>query len=155
MARRGSEPDDRSVQVIAPARPRIPTLGPVVLGAFVGLVLLGGGLLLAYLTLGTSFLRQFTPAGRASEAQLVAGAIAWSFALTAPALFAIVGLVRLIGVVDLVASSRPRRGTALGLARSLPDDYVVASRVRLSDGRTIPELGVQRRNGLVQLPFPV
>jgi hypothetical protein len=132
--------DHRTVQVIAPARPRGSMFAPVVLGTIVGLVLLGGGILLAYLTLGTSFLRQFTPAGRASEAQLVAGAIAWAFALTAPALFGVVGLVRLIGVVELVSSSRPRRGTAVDLARSLPDEYVVASRLRLPDGRSVPEV---------------
>ncbi|HEU4672017.1 MAG TPA: hypothetical protein VFS32_03895 [Candidatus Limnocylindrales bacterium] len=128
------------MQVIAPSRSRNTPATAVVLGTLVGVVLLGGGGVLAYLTLGTSFLRQFTPVGRASEAQLVAGAIAWSFALTAPALFGVVGLVRLMGVADLVLSSRSRRGTAASKATSLPDDFVVADRVRLPDGRTVPEL---------------
>ncbi len=128
------------MQVIASSRSHKPPASALVLGILVGVVLVGGGGLLAYLTLGTSFLRQFTPAGRANEAQLVAGAIAWSFALTAPALFGVVGLVRLMNVADLVLSSRARPGTVASRANALPDDYVVADRVRLPDGRIVPEL---------------
>ncbi|HEY3523129.1 MAG TPA: hypothetical protein VGK63_05460 [Candidatus Limnocylindrales bacterium] len=128
------------MQVIASSRSQTPPLTTLALGTLVGLILLGGGGLLAYLTLGTSFLRQFTPGGRTNEAQLVAGAIAWSFALTAPALFGVVGLMRLIGVVDLVTSSRRRRGTAVTRASALPDEFVAADRVRLPDGRAVPEL---------------
>jgi hypothetical protein len=130
------------VQVIASSRaPRPAALLPSVLGgSVVGVFLLGGGLVLAYLTLGTSFLGQFTPMGHATTTQLVTGAIAWSFALTAPALFTIVGLVRLLGVVELVGSTRPRKSRTSRLAASLSDDYVVASRVTLPDGRVVPEL---------------
>jgi hypothetical protein len=101
---------------------------------------LGGGLVLAYLTLGTSFLGQFVPIGHATTTQMVTGAIAWSFALTAPALFAIVGLVRLLGVLELVGTTRPKKGRTSRLAASLSDDYVVATRVTLPDGRMVPEL---------------
>lgn len=130
------------MQVIASSRAPRPTalLSTVLAGSMVGFVLLGGGLLLAYLTLGTSFLGQFTPVGRASSTQLVTGAIAWSFALTAPALFAIVGLVRIIGVVELVSAVRPKSARASRLAKALSDEYVVASRVPLPDGRSVPEL---------------
>jgi hypothetical protein len=130
------------MQVIVSCRtPRTGALVPaIVAGTAVGLVLLGGGIVLAYLTLGTSFLGQFTPVGRASTTQLLAGAIAWSFALTAPAMFGIVGLVRLLGVADLVAATRPRAGTASRLSGSLTDEYVVATRVRLDDGRYVPTL---------------
>ncbi len=131
------------MQVIAPATPgprRL--LGPIVLGGTVGSVLLGGAILLAYLTLGTSFLSQFTPVGRATTTQLVAGAIAWSFALTAPALFGIVGVVRLAGVIELLSALRPRPTRTSRLAGTLSDDYVVASRVPLPDGRVVPELVV-------------
>lgn len=130
------------MQVILSARApsRRALLAPVVLGLFVGVVLLVGGCLLAFLTLGTSFLHQFTPVGRATTTQLVAGAIAWSFALTAPALFGVVGLARLIGVAELVRASRPKAGLAARLARALPDELVVAARVRLPDGRIVPEL---------------
>jgi hypothetical protein len=130
------------VQVIASSRvPRAAAVLPSVLGgSVVGLVLLLGGLLLAYLTLGTSFLGQFTPAGRVGTTQIVTGAIAWSFALTAPALFSIVGLVRLLGVLELVAATRPKRTRTSRLASTLSDEYVVASRVPLPEGRIIPEL---------------
>jgi hypothetical protein len=127
--------------IVSNRAPRASTVLPsVLLGTLVGLVLLGGGLVLAYLTLGTSFLTQFTPAGRATSTQLIAGAIAWSFALTAPALFAIVGLVRLLGVLELVGTTRPKKGRTSRLAASLSDDYVVATRVTLPDGRMVPEL---------------
>jgi hypothetical protein len=131
-----------TMQVIAPSRaPRQANLVPsILLGSIVGLVLLGGAVLLAYLTLGTSFLRGFAPAGRATDSQLIAGAIAWAFALTAPALFGIVGLVRLLGVVELANGVRPRASRTSRLAGALSDDYVVAVHVPLPDGRVIPEL---------------
>jgi hypothetical protein len=130
------------MQVIASSRaPRPSRLLPaLVMGAAVGFVLLGGGILLAYLTLGTSFLGQFTPSGRANTTQLVTGAVAWSFALTAPALFAIVGLMRLVGVVELASAVRPKRGPTSSLATTLSDEYVVAQRVPLPDGRSVPAL---------------
>ncbi len=130
------------MQVIASSRTPRPTalLPSVLAGSTVGVILLGGGALLAYLTLGTSFLGQFTPAGRTTTTQLVTGAIAWSFALTAPALFAIVGLMRLIGVVELLGVVRPKQGGASRLARVLSDEYVVATRIPLPDGRLVPEL---------------
>ncbi|HKG56639.1 MAG TPA: hypothetical protein VKA85_05295, partial [Candidatus Limnocylindrales bacterium] len=68
------------------------------------------------------------------------GMVAWAFALIAPATFIIVGLARIVTVVDSVASSRPRSTPASRLARVLGDEYVVASRVRLPDGRMIPDL---------------
>jgi hypothetical protein len=130
------------MQVIAPSRAPRPAnlVSSLVLGSIVGVVLLGGGVLLAYLTLGTSFLHGFTPTGRATDSQLIAGAIAWSFALTAPALFAIVGLVRLLGVVELANGLRARPSRTSRLAGALSDEYVVAVRVPLPDGRIVPEI---------------
>jgi hypothetical protein len=144
LAPRRRANDDRAVQVILSSQgpDRRALVAPILLGAVVGLVLLVGGCLLAYLTLGTTFLHQFMPIGRATTSQLIAGAIAWSFALTAPALFGIVGLVRLIGVLELIGAARPRTGRTAQLARALPDDLVLATRVRLPDGRLVPELVV-------------
>ena len=130
------------MQVIASSRAVRPTqiLPAITAGLVVGFVLLLGGILLGYLTLGTTFLERFTPIGRPTTTEMVAGAIAWSFALTAPALFVIVGFVRLLGVAELVAALRPAAPPTARLAATLSDDHAVALRVRLPDGRTVPEL---------------
>jgi hypothetical protein len=130
------------MQVLAPSRRIRPArlIPPIVTGLVVGGVLLAGGFVLGYLTLGTSFLQRFTPVGRVSEAQMAAGAIAWSVGLTAPALFVIVGAVRLFGVAELVGALRPKQPPLARLASTLTDEYVVATKVRLPDGRRIPQL---------------
>lgn len=130
------------MQVIASSRAIRPVqLVPAITTSLVvGFALLLGGILLGYMTLGTTFLERFTPVGRPTTGEMVAGAIAWSFALTAPALFIIVGLIRLLGVAELLAALRPAMPPAARLAGALTDDHSVALRVRLPDGRTVPEL---------------
>lgn len=119
---------------------RGPAHRSIVAGTLVGAVLLVGGLAIGWLTLATPFISHFTPAGRPGTSQLLVGMLAWTFALIAPATFIIVGLARIVTVVDSVSSSRPRATPASRLARVLGDEYVVASRVRLPDGRTVPDL---------------
>jgi hypothetical protein len=130
------------MQVLAPSRSIRPArlLPSIATGFVVGSVLLAGGIVLGYLTFGTSFLQRFTPVGRPTEVQMLAGAIAWSFGLTAPALFVIVGMVRLMGVAELLSALRPRPSRLARMAGSLTDDYTCAIRVRLSDGRVIPQM---------------
>ena len=131
---------DGLMQVISPVRTRGSRARlSIVAGFVVGGILLGGAVVLGFLTLGTSFLGRFTPSGRAEPIQIATGVIAWTFALTAPALFGLVGIVRLATVLDDV-TSRPRLGPAMRLTATLDDDFVVASRPRLPDGRTVPEL---------------
>ena len=109
-------------------------------GLFVGGALIAGGLALGYLMLGTSFLASFTPSGRPEPAQAAAGAIAWAVALIAPAAVLVVGAARLATVIDAFLSSRPRPTPASRLVAELGAGHVVAARVRLPDGRVIPEL---------------
>jgi hypothetical protein len=52
----------------------------------------------------------------------------------------VVGGARLASVVDAIVSSRPRPTPAARLAGQLGDEYSVGSRVRMPDGRVIPEL---------------
>jgi hypothetical protein len=118
---------------------RVPR-GSIILGTLVGAVLLVGGLSVAWLTFGTSFMSRFTPTGHLGPTQFVTGMLAWSFALIAPAAFTITGLARLVVVFDSVASSKPKPTPVPLLAKRLGDDYVVASRLRLPDGRVIPDL---------------
>ena len=109
-------------------------------GLVAGTVLIAGGLGLGYLMLGTPFLSAFTPTGRPDPGQAALGALAWAVALIAPAAVLVVGAARMATVVDTFLSSRPRRTPASRLAEELGADHVVAARVRLPDGRVIPEL---------------
>lgn len=112
----------------------------VVVATVAGGTLVAGGLGLGWLMLGTSFLSTFTPAGRHEPSEAVIGMAAWALALFAPAAFLVVGAARLAAVADAIVSARPRRTPASRLARQLGDEYVVATRVRLPDGRVVPEL---------------
>ena len=83
------------------------------------------------------------PTGRPTTYELVAGALAWTFALTAPAGFGLVGVARLVTAYDRWRARRPRVTPAVRLRRAIGDDHVVATGVRLPDGsRVLPELVV-------------
>jgi len=128
------------MQVISPPAPSRVSRGSIVLGTLVGAVLLVGGLAIGWLAFGTPFMSHFTPAGRPGPTQFVTGMLAWSFGLIAPAAFTIAGLARIVIVLDSVASARPKPTPVSRLARDLGEEYAVASRLRLPDGRVIPEL---------------
>jgi hypothetical protein len=113
----------------------------IVSGTVLGLLFVAGGLFLGYATFGTEFLTRFTSA-RPSAEQMVAGALAWTFALIAPAVFLIVGLAKLAETFELVSLRRRPLKPASAVVKSLPEDYVVGTRVRLPDGRVVPELVV-------------
>ena len=80
------------------------------------------------------------PAGRPSTYELVAGALAWTFALTAPAGFGLVGLARIVTAFEKWRARRPRITPTVRLRRAIGDDHVVATAVRVPDGRPVPEL---------------
>jgi hypothetical protein len=112
----------------------------LVAGLVAGAVLIAGGLALGFLMLGTPFLAAFTPTGRPEPGQVAIGALAWAVALIAPATVLVVGAARLATVIDTFLSSRPRPTPASRLGEALGADHHVAARVRLPDGRVIPEL---------------
>jgi hypothetical protein len=115
---------------------------PTVARAFaVGGFLLVGASILAYLLFTSEFLGRFTPSGRATASQLMTGALAWTFALTAPAGFGLVGLMRVGSAMERVAARRRRPTPVLRIAHAVADDHAVATQVRLPDGaRVLPEL---------------
>jgi hypothetical protein len=113
-----------------------------VMNAFiVGTFLVAASAAVLYLVFGQNLMDRFMPTGRLSTYELVVGALAWTFALTAPAGFGLVGLARLATAVDRARARRPRVTPAVRLRRAIGDDHVVATGVRLPDGsRVLPEL---------------
>src|SRR5258705_10614121 len=84
-----------AMEMIYPAATTKPARGPIVAGTLVGLVLLVGGLGLAWLAIATPLVRGLTPNTiRPAPEQMAVGAIIWGFSLVAPPSFAIVGLFR-------------------------------------------------------------
>ena len=133
------------MQVIASSRSRAgqPSRVGVALPLIVGTTLVAVSIALLYLVFGQNFVDRFMPTGRPTTYELVAGALAWTFALTAPAGFGLVGVARLVTAYDRWRARRPRVTPAVRLRRAIGDDHVVATGVRLPDGsRVLPELVV-------------
>lgn len=133
------------MQVIASSRARTgqPSRVGVATALVIGTVLVATSLGLLYLVFGENFIDRFMPTGRPTTYELVAGALAWTFALTAPAGFGLVGVARLATAYDRWRARRPRVTPAVKLRRAIGDDHVVATGVRLPDGsRVLPELVV-------------
>ncbi len=107
----------------------------------IGTACVAGAAAIAYLVFGLGFLERFLPTGQASTFQLVGGALAWTFALTAPAGFGLVGITRLATAIERARARRPRITPAVRLARAIGDDHVVATNL-LIDARVIPEIVV-------------
>jgi hypothetical protein len=130
------------MQLLASRQAARPPLAPVIIGGTVGIVLLTGGIFLAWLALATPVVGSLTPtAVRPGLVQLASGGIVWGIALVAPPAFAIVGALRLARVIRAL-SARPTRRAVAQLAGELGDDYVVAQDARLPDGRVIRNLVV-------------
>ncbi len=118
-----------------------PTRRNVLTAVGMGLALVASAALLVYLVFIGNFLDRFMPAGRPTTYELVAGALAWTFALTAPAGFGLVGLARLVTGFEKWRARRPRITPTIRLRRAIGDDHVVATAVRVPDGsRAVPEL---------------
>ena len=135
----------RFMQVLASDRAKAgrPTRLGVANALIVGTILVAASVGLLYLVFGENFVDRFMPTGRPSTYELVAGALAWTFALTAPAGFGLVGVARLVTAYDRLRARRPRVTPAVRLRRTIGDDHVVATGVRLPDGsRVLPELVV-------------
>src|SRR5262245_46486205 len=108
-----------------PHAPVIPTK-MILFSALSRLGFIASGLLLAYFSSGTEFQTRFTVA-RPNATQLVAGALAWTFALIAPPVFLIVGLAKVVETFELVSLRRRPPRPAAAVVRNLPEDHVVAS----------------------------
>ena len=131
------------MQVIASSRAASgrPSRAQVVSAFSVGAILVGASLTVLYLVFAAGFLNQFTPAGRPTTYQVVSGALAWAFALVAPAAGGLLGITRLATAFERYRARRPRVTPAVRLARAIGDDHIVATGVTLAEGsRDIPEL---------------
>ena len=130
------------MQVIISERPtRRLRRGALIRTLVVGGFLIVSATILAWLVFGTGLLNEFTPSGRATTTQLIAGALAWTFGLIAPAAFAVIGLVRVTSAVEGIAATRPRVTPAFRLRGEITDDHAIATGVRLPDGsRVVPEI---------------
>jgi hypothetical protein len=118
-----------------------PSRFAVVTAAGLGAALVVTSAALLYLVFVANFLDRFMPTGRPTTFELVSGALAWTFALTAPAGFGLVGLARLATAFDRWRARRPRVTPAVRLRRAIGDDHIVATSIRLPDGASIvPEL---------------
>jgi hypothetical protein len=139
----GAVGEDVAMPVIAAARPsrRPRAFVSAALATTVGVALIVAGLLLGYIAFASGFVDRFA-SPRPGAAQSILGAAAWAIALVAPAILVILGAVRLVGGLDDLIGSRPRPRPAASVVDRLPDDHVVVSRVRLPDGRLVPELVV-------------
>src|SRR5438309_881845 len=128
------------MQVLASHRAARPPLAPVVIGGTVGIVLLAGGVFLAWLALTTPVVGSLAPSTvRPGLVQLAIGGAVWGVFLVAPPSFAIVGALRL-GRVLRALMARPAPRAISRQAAMLGDDFLVAQDVRLPDGRVIRDL---------------
>jgi hypothetical protein len=108
-----------------------------------GFLLVAGALTLLYLVFVAGYLERFTPSGRPTTFQLLSGALAWAFALTAPAGAGLLGVLRLATARDRQRARQARITPAVRLARAIGDDHIVATGLQLPDGsRIVPELVV-------------
>ena len=117
-----------------------PTRRNIVTAVGLGLMLVASSAVLVYLVFIGNFLDRFMPVGRPSTYELVAGALAWTFALTAPAGFGHVGLAPIVSGFAKWRARRPRITPAVRLRRTIGDDHVVATSVLVPDGTPVPEL---------------
>lgn len=134
---------DARMQVIASNRARAgrPSRLALATALFVGVSLVAASAFLLYLVFGANFIDRFMPRSHPTTFELVSGALAWTFALTAPAGFGLVGIARLATAYDRWSARKPRVTPALRLRRAIGDDHVVATAVRLPDGsRIVPEI---------------
>jgi hypothetical protein len=130
------------MQVIVPqpapgqTRPAVTIAAGIILAG----LLFAIGLALGYLAFGTTLVTQFSLTPRPGPGQVVAGVLGWAFAFTAPGVFFLVGIARIAAIFDSINERRPRVTPVTRLAAKLPDDYVAATRLRLPEGRRIPDL---------------
>lgn len=145
------------MQVLASQRARagLPTRFGVFTAFVIGSLAVVVSAALMYLVFGEDLMTRFMPKGRMSTYELVIGALAWTFALVAPAAFGVVGISRFATAFERWRARRPRTTPALRLRRAIGDDHVVATGVRLPDAnRIVPELIVGPFGAAVIVELP-
>ena len=110
--------------------------------AVVGAAWLGIAGAAAWLVFATPLMARFVDLAAGGSAAPVIGALAFAAALTAPAGFAIVGIALLGGAVEYARAGRVTTPPVTRRADLLPVDCTVIPRIRLPDGRPIPDVVV-------------
>lgn len=108
----------------------------------IGVAWLGIAASSAWLVLSTPLLTRLTSTGLRDSATPVVGAVAWALALTAPTCFAVLGIIRLGSAVQGVRVARGSTSPVARRAALLPPGCAVVPRIRLPDGRRIPDVVV-------------
>ncbi len=107
----------------------------------VGCVLLGTGALVAYAVFAGDVLSGLTPSGSGASTKLLGGVLIWTFGLTAPAAFGMVGVARVGTAIVNIVLRRARLTPALRAQATLPVDHAVAINVHLPGGAwVVPEI---------------
>lgn len=106
-----------------------------------GIVLLGAGALVAYAVFAGHVLSGLTPSGPRASTELFGGVLVWTFGLTGPAAFGMVGVARVGSAFETLAHRRARLTPALRAQAAMPVDHAVAVNVRLPGGAwVVPEI---------------
>lgn len=132
----------RPMTVIAPRRTDRRSeqrFGTLVGNTLVGALLVAAGLLVAYLSLGTTFVAWLVPGATSTGRQMPIGLGVLSFALLAAGGLLVAGTSQL---ATLLASIRPAasRGAAARALASTGNEIVILRNVLGETGRSIPEL---------------
>lgn len=103
------------------------------------ILLLVAGASLGWLCLGTPIVSSFIPYGRPSPVEIAGGILVWGFAIVVPAAFLILGVARLVSVLDALSGTRQKRVTP-HLAQALGSDHLAATDLVLPGGRRLHEM---------------
>ena len=127
-----------------PVRARQPGFGflAVTAPAVVGLAWLGIAAAAAWLVFATPLTARLLYLGADGPLAAVMGAVTLAVALTAPAAFAIVGIARLGGAAGQARAAGRATPPVARMADLLPEGCHVIPRIRLPDGRRIPDVVV-------------
>ena len=105
----------------------------------IAVLLLLAGAAIGWLCLGTPIVSSFIPYGRPGPVEIAGGILVWGFAIVVPAAFLILGVARVVSVVDAMSGSRPKRVTP-HLSRALGPDHLAAMDLVLPGGRRVHEM---------------
>jgi hypothetical protein len=105
----------------------------------IAVLLLMAGASIGWLCLGTPIVSSFIPYGRPNPVEIAGGILVWGFAIVVPAAFLILGIARLLSVVESLSGSRPKRVTP-HLSRALGPEHLAATDLVLPGGRRVHEM---------------
>ncbi|MFN8631248.1 MAG: hypothetical protein U0838_13305 [Chloroflexota bacterium] len=128
------------MQVIA-AAPTITVVQrlAVARSAVVAALLVAAAASLAWLFIGTPFVGSLIPEGRPSDAQVILNVLVWTAVLVVPASLLLIGVTRLVEVIEAAAALRPPP-LSLAVRNAHADDALAATDLRLPGGRRVHEL---------------